>query len=72
MKCQALNNDGKRCKNIAKFKEHYHGDNEIYGYNSDIPDKDITWVEIFVCKKHLQTDQESENFAGRITPEDLK
>jgi len=66
IKCQALDSDGNRCKNIARYKEHYHGDGEIYGYDYEHPDKDITWCEIFVCKKHLKTHPESENFAGKI------
>jgi hypothetical protein len=61
--CQALDSDGKRCKNIARYIEHYHGDNEIYNSFDKNP---MTWVEIAVCSKHLQTDKESENYEGEI------
>ena len=66
IRCQALDLDGKRCKNIARYKEYYHGDGEIYGYDFNHPDRDIKWCVIFVCKKHLKTPPESENFAGKL------
>ena len=66
IRCQALDSDGKRCKKIARYKEHYHGDNEIYYYDSNYPDRDMKWCEIFVCKKHLKTPPESLDFAGKI------
>lgn len=65
IRCQALDIDGKRCKNIAKFKEHYHGDYEIYGFSN------LTWCEIFLCKIHLHTPIESKNFAGKIKKSDV-
>jgi hypothetical protein len=61
LRCQALDQNGKRCKNIAKHIEHYHGDNEIYNY-----EEGLTWVEIGVCNKHRKTDIESENYKGRV------
>ena len=65
IRCQALDSNGNRCKNIAKFKEHYHGDHEIYSY-----DEGLSWVEVFVCKKHQKTEEDSENFSGYVKEED--
>ena len=45
-KCQALNNDGKRCKEIKKLNyEYFHGDAE-----TEQPTK---WVAVYLCKKHM-------------------
>ena len=70
VRCQALNCEGERCKNIARYKDHYHGDCEIYR-RTNKPEEDIEWVEIFVCKKHLTIDIESENFIGKIKESDI-
>lgn len=44
-KCQALDDNGKRCQcNAAKFT-HYFGDREA---NQDAP----PWVRVELCKKH--------------------
>ena len=51
-RCSVLNDKGKRCRNLAKFKTHYHGSSEIYSWcNSD----QVGWVEIEVCKKHAES-----------------
>ena len=53
IKCNALNADGKQCKNRGVRTVKYHGDKEIYSWSFD--DKyTITWVKIKVCKHHYE------------------
>lgn len=47
-RCSVLNDEGVRCRNLAKFQTHYHGDSEIYSYH-------VSWVEIEVCQKHAES-----------------
>lgn len=58
IRCQILDSDGNRCKNIARYKHSYHGDPEIYTYHEN-SSEDMKWVEIFVCKKHQFSSDDS-------------
>lgn len=51
-KCCVLDSDGMRCNKPITKTIRYHGDDEIYSYNFDNPERDMTWVEIGVCKIH--------------------
>ena len=48
--CQALDNDGNRCKKKAVSLDNYHGDGEIYrGIGNE---KKPDWVCVYLCKEH--------------------
>ena len=46
-KCQALDENGDRCKNKAIGTIQFIGDSEIY--SGDV----LTWCKIAVCDKHI-------------------
>ena len=47
-RCYALDPDGKRCKQKSIENYSYHGDNEIYSWDSVYPQ----WVLVPLCKNH--------------------
>ena len=46
MRCQRLDDDGKRCRRKAVYLEEYFGDKEFSHYD------EVGWVEVYLCKKH--------------------
>lgn len=51
-RCFGLDSKGKRCKNKSDGRYSYHGDNEIYGWQSIWP----SWVLVPLCKEHHPKD----------------
>lgn len=49
-RCNALDNDGRRCKKHSGIEFDYHGDGELYRQFSD--KKEVHWVRINLCPDH--------------------
>lgn len=45
-RCNALDDDGKRCRKRSAIEHDYFGSNRYYGYGS------VEWVRINVCIDH--------------------
>ncbi len=48
-RCNALDQDGKRCRSHSAIEHEYHGDSEIY---RQFNENDVTWVKVNFCVKH--------------------
>ena len=49
--CARLDDEGHRCRSLARYKGNYHGDNEIY---SRMDTDAVTWVQIALCETHAK------------------
>lgn len=56
MQCQRLNRDGKRCKRKATYLDNYHGDHEVYYGLSGEESKTVSWVVVYLCGHHKQSE----------------
>lgn len=46
-RCQALDDDGRRCRRRAAVEATFHGDNE------QLFDETLSWVTVKLCKHHM-------------------
>lgn len=49
-RCDALDQNGRRCRRIAVIEECYHGDAELYSFSGPPP----TWVLVRFCSAHTE------------------
>lgn len=62
LRCQELDDNGKRCSNVAKYVRYFHGEGENF---------DLTWIRVAVCSKHLNVNIESKYYGGKIKVNDF-
>jgi len=53
MRCQALDNKGKRCRNTSTNPVEYFGSPEHYGSWTNNPEP--VWVTVLLCNKHRRS-----------------